>query len=217
MRVLRRQWIGIEAAFGRQHLDRIENFERSRAALRQEGAWRSSVSRSIGRSCRRVERHHRFLKNHRHGRPPQGGELPFVERENVLIADPDLPVDDRLLLAQKALDRAHCHRLAGAGFTDDAKNFPRHKTESPFTARTSRRDSQIGGEGRRRDKVRRYAVDAAVIAMGAASGRNCCVRKSWRAASSDRPTLLPRSAGPGRQRCHRDRRVRVQKVTCLAG
>ncbi len=86
----------------------------------------------------RVERGHRLLEDHRHGRAAQLAQASLVDLQQILAFEDDTARDRaQLALRQEAHDAVRGHRLARAELADQAQDFPRAHREAHLLDRAA--------------------------------------------------------------------------------
>jgi len=77
----------------------------------------------------RIERRHRFLEDHRDAPPAQCPPLCCRQFQQIAPLEANGPCDRSNVVGQQAHHSGGADRLAGAGFTDNAKDLPRVQRE----------------------------------------------------------------------------------------
>ncbi len=109
-----------------RHADPVEQIDRAFASFFRPGSavHRHGFDQLPPDGVDRVQRSHRLLKDHRHAARGDGfRELDPVHREQIMLAEAQHRSLADCILRQEVHQRQRSHRLAAAGFADDAERL----------------------------------------------------------------------------------------------
>ena len=129
-----------QALGGRRDADLFQKVHRTRPRLVGAGAavMEIRLHQLVADGVRRIESGHRLLEDHRHPAAAQRIDAPAARSSEILAEEVQAPGTASRRLRQQAHDRQRSHRLAAAGFTDDAQRLAAPRLEAEVAHRVQR-------------------------------------------------------------------------------